>query len=86
MDITSGKFVFSASSAFWVENGKIQYPVKGASIIGSGPQSLKKMSLIGNDLRLDSGIGVCGKEGQSVPVGVGMPTVRLNAMTVGGTV
>ena len=86
VDITSGKFVFSASSAFWVENGKIQYPVKGATIIGSGPQSLKKMSLIGNDLRLDSGIGVCGKEGQSVPVGVGMPTVRINAMTVGGTV
>ena len=86
VDITNGKFVFSASSAFWVENGKIQYPVKGATIIGSGPQSLKKMSLIGNDLRLDSGIGVCGKEGQSVPVGVGMPTVRINAMTVGGTV
>ena len=86
VDITSGKFVFSASSAFWVENGKIQYPVKGATIIGSGPQSLKKMALIGNDLRLDSGIGVCGKEGQSVPVGVGMPTVRINAMTVGGTV
>ena len=85
VDITNGKFVFSASSAYWVENGKIQYPVKGATIIGSGPQSLKKMTLIGNDLRLDSGIGVCGKEGQSVPVGVGMPTVRINAMTVGGT-
>ena len=85
VDITSGKFVFSASQAFWVENGKIQYPVKGATIIGNGPESLKQVSMIGNDLRLDSGVGVCGKEGQSVPVGVGQPTLRIDQMTVGGT-
>jgi len=85
VDITSGKFVFSASVAYWVENGKIQYPVKGATIIGNGPESLKQVSMIGNDLRLDSGVGVCGKEGQSVPVGVGQPTLRIDQMTVGGT-
>ena len=85
VDITSGKFVFSASEAYWVENGKIQYPVKGATIIGSGPESLKKISMIGNDLRLDSGVGTCGKEGQSVPVGVGQPTLRIDGLTVGGT-
>ncbi len=85
VDITSGKFVFSASQAYWVENGRIQYPVKGATIIGSGPQALKKVTLIGNDLSLDSGVGVCGKEGQSVPVGVGQPTLRLEGLTVGGT-
>ncbi|MDR0478913.1 MAG: metalloprotease TldD [Burkholderiaceae bacterium] len=85
VDITSGKFVFSASEAWWVENGKIQYPVKGATIIGSGPESLKKISMIGNDLRLDSGVGTCGKDGQSVPVGVGQPTLRLDGVTVGGT-
>jgi TldD protein len=85
VDITSGKFVFSASEAYWVENGKIQYPVKGATIIGSGPESLKKISMIGNDLQLDSGVGSCGKDGQSVPVGVGQPTLRLNGLTVGGT-
>ena len=85
VDITSGKFVFSASEAYWVENGKIQYPVKGATIIGSGPESLKKVSLIGNDMRLDSGVGTCGKEGQSVPVGVGQPTLRIDGLTVGGT-
>ena len=85
VDITSGKFVFSASEAYWVENGRIQYPVKGATIIGSGPESLKKVSLIGNDMRLDSGVGVCGKEGQSVPVGVGQPTLRIDGLTVGGT-
>ncbi|NJS37221.1 MAG: metalloprotease TldD [Brachymonas sp.] len=85
VDITSGKFVFSASEAFWVENGKIQYPVKGATIVGSGPDSLKKVTMIGNDLRLDTGVGVCGKEGQSVPVGVGQPTLRLEGLTVGGT-
>ena len=85
VDITSGKFVFSASEAFWVENGKIQYPVKGATIIGSGPESLKRITMIGNDMRLDSGVGVCGKEGQSVPVGVGQPTLRLDGLTVGGT-
>jgi len=85
VDITSGKFVFSASEAYWVENGKIQYPVKGATIIGSGPESLKQVSMIGNDLKLDGGIGVCGKEGQSVPVGVGQPTLRIDSLTVGGT-
>jgi TldD protein len=85
VDITSGKFVFSASEAFWVENGRIQYPVKGATIIGSGPEALKKVSMIGNDLELDTGVGVCGKEGQSVPVGVGQPTLRIEGLTVGGT-
>ena len=82
VDITSGKFVFSASEAYWVENGKIQYPVKGATIIGNGPESLKDISMIGNDMDLDSGIGVCGKDGQSVPVGVGQPTLRIDNMTV----
>jgi TldD protein len=85
VDITSGKFVFSASQAWWVENGKLMYPVKGATIVGSGPESLKKVSMIGNDLALDSGVGTCGKEGQSVPVGVGQPTLRIEGLTVGGT-
>jgi len=85
VDITSGKFVFSASEAFWVENGKILYPVKGATIIGNGPDALTRISMIGNDLELDTGVGVCGKEGQSVPVGVGQPTLRLEKLTVGGT-
>ncbi|WP_448250880.1 metalloprotease TldD [Ottowia oryzae] len=85
VDITSGKFVFSASEAYWVENGKIQYPVKGATIVGSGPESLKKISMVGNDMALDSGVGTCGKEGQSVPVGVGQPTLRIDGLTVGGT-
>jgi TldD protein len=85
VDITSGKFVFSASEAYWVENGKIQYPVKGATLVGSGPECLKQVSMIGNDMRLDSGVGVCGKEGQSVPVGVGQPTLRIEGLTVGGT-
>jgi TldD protein len=85
VDITSGKFVFSASEAYWVENGKILYPVKGATIIGNGPEALKRVSMIGNDLALDSGVGVCGKDGQSVPVGVGQPTLRIDGMTVGGT-
>jgi TldD protein len=85
VDITSGKFVFSASQAYWVENGKIQYPVKGATIIGNGPDALTRVSMIGNDLRLDSGVGTCGKEGQSVPVGVGQPTLRIDGLTVGGT-
>jgi TldD protein len=85
VDITSGKFVFSASEAFWVENGKIQYPVKGATIIGNGPEALTRVSMIGNDLALDTGVGVCGKEGQSVPVGVGQPTLRIDGLTVGGT-
>eukprot|EP01041_Mallomonas_annulata_P040324 gene40324-64197_t len=85
VDITSGKFVFSASEAYWVENGKIQYPVKGATIVGSGPECLKRVSLIGNDMKLDSGVGTCGKEGQSVPVGVGQPTLRIDGLTVGAT-
>ena len=85
VDITSGKFVFSASEAFWVENGKIQYPVKGATLIGNGPDALTRVSAIGNDMRLDTGVGVCGKEGQSVPVGVGQPTLRIDRITVGGT-
>ncbi|WP_404300391.1 metalloprotease TldD [Alicycliphilus denitrificans] len=85
VDITSGKFVFSASEAYWVEDGKILYPVKGATIVGSGPESLKRVSMIGNDMRLDSGVGTCGKEGQSVPVGVGQPTMRIDGITVGGT-
>ncbi|QEA12209.1 metalloprotease TldD [Comamonas flocculans] len=85
VDITSGKFVFSASQAWWVENGKLLYPVKGATLVGSGPDALKRVRMVGNDLELDSGVGTCGKEGQSVPVGVGMPTVRIDALTVGGT-
>jgi TldD protein len=85
VDITSGKFVFSASEAYWVENGKILYPVKGATIVGSGPECLKRVSMIGNDMKLDSGVGTCGKDGQSVPVGVGQPTLRIDGLTVGGT-
>ena len=85
VDITSGKFVFSANQAWWVENGKLLYPVKGATIVGSGPESLKKVTMIGNDLALDSGVGTCGKDGQSVPVGVGQPTLRIEGLTVGGT-
>jgi TldD protein len=85
VDITSGKFVFSASQAYWVENGQIQYPVKGATLIGNGPEALTRISMIGNDMKLDSGVGVCGKEGQSVPVGVGQPTLRIDGLTVGGT-
>ena len=85
VDITSGKFVFSASEAFWVENGKILYPVKGATIVGNGPDSLTRVTMMGNDMRLDSGVGTCGKEGQSVPVGVGQPTLRIDGLTVGGT-
>jgi TldD protein len=85
VDITSGKFVFSASEAFWVENGKIQYPVKGATIVGNGPEAMTRVSMIGDDLQLDTGVGVCGKDGQSVPVGVGQPTLRIERLTVGGT-
>jgi len=85
VDITSGKFVFSASEAYWVENGKILYPVKGATIVGNGPDALTRVKLIGNDMALDSGVGTCGKEGQSVPVGVGQPTLRIDGLTVGGT-
>jgi TldD protein len=86
VDITNGKFVFSASEAYVIENGKVTYPVKGATLIGNGPDVLNRVSMIGNDMRLDSGVGVCGKEGQSVPVGVGQPTLRLEEVTVGGTV
>jgi len=85
VDITSGKFVFSASEAYWVENGKIQYPVKGATIVGNGPDALTRVKMIGDDMALDSGVGTCGKEGQSVPVGVGQPTLRIDGLTVGGT-
>lgn len=85
VDITSGKFVFSASEAYLIEKGKVAGPVKGATLIGNGPDVLTRVSMVGNDLRLDQGIGTCGKEGQSVPVGVGQPTLRINALTVGGT-
>ena len=85
VDITSGKFVFSASEAYLIENGKITRPVKGAILIGNGPETMTRVSMIGNDLKLDAGVGVCGKEGQSVPVGVGQPTLKIDAMTVGGT-
>jgi TldD protein len=85
VDITSGKFVFSASEAYWVENGKVLYPVKGATIVGNGPDALTRVTMIGNDMKLDSGVGTCGKEGQSVPVGVGQPTLRIDGLTVGGT-
>src|SRR5450432_1110100 len=85
VDITNGKFVFSASEAYLIENGKITRPVKGATLVGSGPEVLTRVSMVGNDLQLDEGVGVCGKEGQSVPVGVGQPTLKIDAMTVGGT-
>lgn len=85
VDITSGKFVFSMSEAYYVEKGKILYPVKGATLIGNGPDVLTKVSMVGNDMSLDSGVGTCGKDGQSVPVGVGLPTIRIDGITVGGT-
>ncbi len=85
VDITSGKFVFSAAEAYLIENGKITRPVRGATLIGNGPDVLTRVSMIGNDLALDPGVGTCGKEGQSVPVGVGQPTVRIDGLTVGGT-
>ncbi|SNY58341.1 microcin-processing peptidase 2. Unknown type peptidase. MEROPS family U62 [Arsukibacterium tuosuense] len=85
VDITSGKFVFSASEAYLIEDGKITSPIKGATLIGSGPAAMQQVSMVGNDLALDTGVGVCGKQGQSVPVGVGQPTLKLDAMTVGGT-
>ena len=86
VDITSGKFVFSAAEAYMIEDGKITYPVKGATLIGNGPDVLTRVSMIGNDMALDSGVGTCGKEGQSVPVGVGQPTLKIEGLTVGGTV
>jgi TldD protein len=85
VDITSGQFVFSASEAYLIENGKVTTPVKGATLIGNGPEVMQKISMIGRDLALDPGVGVCGKEGQSVPVGVGQPTLKIDALTVGGT-
>jgi TldD protein len=85
VDITSGKFVFSASEAYLIENGKVTAPVKGATLIGNGPDALTRVSRVGHDLQLDEGVGTCGKEGQSVPVGVGLPTIRIDGMTVGGT-
>lgn len=85
VDITSGKFVFSASEAYLIENGKITTPIKGATLIGNGPEAMQQVSMVGNDLSLDAGVGVCGKQGQSLPVGVGQPTLKLDAMTVGGT-
>jgi TldD protein len=85
VDITSGKFVFSMSEAYWVEDGKVCYPIKGATLIGSGPEVMQRVSMIGTDLALDPGIGTCGKDGQSVPVGVGQPTLRVEGITVGGT-
>lgn len=85
VDITSGKFVFSTSEAYMIENGKITHPIKGATLIGNGPEAMQKISMIGNDLSLDNGVGVCGKDGQSVPVGVGQPTLKVDEMTVGGT-
>ena len=85
VDITSGQFVFSASEAYLIENGKVGRPVKGATIIGNGPQIMQKISMVANDLALDSGIGTCGKDGQSIPVGVGQPTLKIDAITVGGT-
>ncbi|MEB0135021.1 metalloprotease TldD [Actimicrobium sp. CCC2.4] len=85
VDITNGKFVFSASEAYMIEDGKVTYPVKGATLIGNGPDVLNRVSMVGNDMRLDSGVGVCGKDGQSLPVGVGQPTLRIDGVTVGGT-
>ena len=85
VDITSGKFVFSASEAYLIEDGKITRPIKGATLIGNGPEVLTKVTMVGNDLQLDPGVGVCGKDGQSVPVGVGQPTLKVSEMVVGGT-
>ncbi|MBF7730296.1 metalloprotease TldD [Pseudomonas sp. N040] len=85
VDITSGKFVFSTSEAYLIENGRITTPVKGATLIGNGPEAMSRVSMVGNDLALDSGVGTCGKDGQSVPVGVGQPTLKIDAITVGGT-
>ena len=85
VDITSGKFVFTANEAYRIENGRVGAPVKGATLIGNGPDVLTRVTRIGNDLELDHGVGTCGKDGQSVPVGVGLPTIRVNDLTVGGT-
>ncbi|MDH5207682.1 MAG: metallopeptidase TldD-related protein, partial [Burkholderiaceae bacterium] len=85
VDITNGKFVFSMAEAYMIENGKITFPVKGATLIGNGPDALTRVTMIGNDMGLDPGIGTCGKDGQSVPVGVGQPTLRIEGLTIGGT-
>jgi len=85
VDITNGKFVFSASEAYLIEDGKVTAPVKGATLIGNGPHALTRVSRVGRDLALDEGVGTCGKDGQSVPVGVGLPTIRIDGITVGGT-
>jgi TldD protein len=85
VDITSGKFVFSASEAYLIENGRVTRPVKGATLVGNGPDVLTRVSMVGDDLQLDAGVGSCGKEGQTVPVGVGQPTLRVDDLTVGGT-
>ena len=85
VDITSGKFVFTTAEAYLIENGEITAPVKGATLIGSGPEAMKRVSMVADDLALDTGVGVCGKDGQSVPVGVGQPTLKVDEMTIGGT-
>ena len=85
VDITSGKFVFSASEAYLIEDGRIGAPVKGATLIGNGPDALTRIEMVGHDMALDAGIGTCGKQGQGVPVGVGQPTLKLSGLTVGGT-
>jgi TldD protein len=85
VDITSGKFVFSASEAYLIEDGKVTAPVKGATLIGNGPDALTKVTMVGNDMALDPGVGTCGKNGQGVPVGVGQPTMKMAGLTVGGT-
>jgi TldD protein len=85
VDITNGKFVFSASEAYLIEDGKVTAPVRGATLIGNGPDVLTRVSMVGNDLQLDEGVGTCGKDGQSVPVGVGIPTIKVDSITVGGT-
>ncbi len=85
VDITSGKFVFTSSEAYLIENGEITSPVKGATLIGNGPEAMKRISMVGNDLKLDAGVGICGKDGQSIPVGVGQPTLKVDEMTIGGT-
>jgi TldD protein len=85
VDITNGKFVFSASEAYMIEDGQITAPIKGATLIGNGPDVLTRVSMVGNDLKLDEGVGTCGKDGQAVPVGVGIPTLKIDRLTVGGT-
>jgi TldD protein len=85
VDITSGRFVFSATEAYLIENGRVTRPIRGATLIGNGPEVMNRISMVGNDLALDQGVGVCGKEGQSVPVGVGQPTLRVDEVIMGGT-